>query len=119
MAKEIRIKRPDLGDAAENTVTAVPVAFKHFKNARKVGRTADDYLEYLINNILRVDGHTEPEPTAFWDELPISVHREFEDAFMELVPYEQRKELNILTNEEIADLRKKIEEEGIPESKKK
>lgn len=119
---EVIIKRPDLGSdpVPENKVTVAPLAFKYVKQASRLGNSYDR-SSYIVAQSLRLDGKEEPEPMEFYDEMDFELYGEFFDAYVQLVPYERRVKIGVLTNEEEAKILRELELEHLKskEPKKK
>ena len=98
MDEAITVKRPDLGAGVTCQVTAKPLTVRELEG---LTFTVDPVVvkEVVFSRILQVNGEPQDYET-FWRNLPPSVFKAFEDAFIELVPYEDREYTGIVTKKE-------------------
>lgn len=105
----VKIERKELGEGAVNEVTATDLTTEIILDSDEVKNNARRVVYYL-SKILLVNGEKQPE--NWYTQLKPSVYNKFQDAFIELIPYEDRRYTGMLSVEEQRELLKKIKGES-------
>lgn len=97
MIKEITIERPDLGPDKTNKIMARRLLVKDLKELHKYDEPSTRYIK-AVQLILIIDG--KQQNIDFYNEMSSSMFSKFYEAFLQLVPFNDRK-YTVLSKEEI------------------